>query len=160
MIGEPQQEHRWLDQLVGEWETEGRCDGGPGEPDLVMRGRESVCSLGGMWVVGSGDGEMPGGGRALTRITLGYDPQRGCYVGSWIGSMMHRMWLYEGHLDATGTVLTLDSEGPSMAGDGTLAKYQDIITIVGPDERTFTGQMQMPDGSWNRLMTANYRRVG
>lgn len=50
-----------------------------------------------------GLGEMPGGGIATTMMTLGYDPARKWFVGTFIGSMMTHMWVY------AGTVLTLDT---------------------------------------------------
>jgi len=50
--------------------------------------------------------------------------------------MMTNLWIYEGALD--GDVLTLESEGPSMKGDGALGKYRDIIEFkdVGPPRAT------------------------
>jgi hypothetical protein len=60
-------------------------------------------------------------------MTLGYDPQTQRFVGSFVASMMTHLWPYNGTLNAEGTVLTLDAEGPSFAGDGATAKYQDII---------------------------------
>ena len=61
-------------------------------------------------------------------------------------------------LDATEKILTLDSEGPSFAGDGTMAKYQDIIEFVTKDHRTLTPRVQSADGSWQQFMTAHYSR--
>lgn len=46
---------------------------------------------------------------------------------------MTYFWPYIGSLDATGKILTLDSEGPIFTGDGTMAKYQDIIELVTHD---------------------------
>jgi len=40
-------------------------------------------------------------------MTLGYDPQKKRYLGTWIGSMMSHLWVYEVELDASGSVLTL-----------------------------------------------------
>lgn len=45
-----------------------------------------------------------------------------------------------------------------MAGDGGMAKYQDIITIVSPNERTLSSQQLQPDGTWKQFMTATYKR--
>jgi hypothetical protein len=56
-------------------------------------------------------------------------------------------------------MLTLDTEGPSVEGDGKTARYQDVITIKSKDERTLHSQTLQPDGSWKRFMTATYRRV-
>src|SRR5690606_862870 len=96
----------------------------------------------------------------VMQLTLGYDPQKKRFVGTWIGSMMNYLWVYEGDLDASGKVLTLNATGPVMMGPatGTMAKYQDVITIVGPDERTLTGRQQQPDGTWLQFMQATYKR--
>ena len=100
MKTEPQKEHQWLQKLVGEWTYEGEATMEPGEPPAKMTGTESVRSLGGLWILAEVQGEMPGGGVATTMMTLGYDPQKRRYVGTWIDSMMTRLWVYEGALDA------------------------------------------------------------
>src|SRR3954452_23175039 len=97
----------------------------PGKPPEKSTGTESVRSLGGLWIVADGQGEMPGGGAATMVLTLGYDPQKQRFVGTWVGSMMTNLWVYDGTLDAAARVLTLNAEGPSMSGDGRTAKYQD-----------------------------------
>jgi hypothetical protein len=160
MMSKPQKEHEWLQQLVGDWTMESEADMGPGQPKVKSTGTERVRSLGGMWVIGEGQGEMPGGaGTAQMIITLGFDPKRNRYVGTWIGSMMHHLWLYDGELDAAKRVLTLNSDGPSFAGDGTMAKYQDIIEIVSTDHRILRSQVLGADGKWTQFMEAHYRRV-
>ena len=158
MKAEPQKEHQWLQQLVGEWTSEAECSMGPGQPSTKSYGTERVRMVGGVWMVGEGQGEMPGGGTATMIMTLGYDPQKKKYLGTWIGSMMTHMWHYDGEMDAAGRILTLSAEGPSMAGDGTMAKYQDIIEIKSKDHRTLSSRVLGPDGTWNHFMTAHYRR--
>jgi hypothetical protein len=158
MITEPQKEHHWLQKLIGEWTSEAECEAGPDQPSSKTKGSEKVRSLGGMWVLCEGEGEMPGGGAATMLMTLGYDPQRKRYVGTWIGSMMTHLWVYDGWLDAAGKVLTLESEGPSFAGDGTMAKYRDIIEFISDDHRTLSSHVLGDDGNWRGFMTAHYRR--
>jgi hypothetical protein len=158
MKTEPQKEHHWLQQLVGEWTSEAEADMGPGKPPEKTRGAETVRSLGGLWVLCEGSGEMPGGGAATMLMTLGYDPQKRRFTGTWVGSMMTWLWIYDGSLDASEKVLTLESEGPSFAGDGKLARYRDIIEIVDRDHRLLRSEMLTDDGSWKRFMTAHYRR--
>ena len=78
---EPQKEHQWLQQLVGAWTSEAEATMEPGKPPQKFTGTETVRSVGGVWVVAEGDGEMPGGGVGTTVMTLGYDPQKKRYVG-------------------------------------------------------------------------------
>jgi hypothetical protein len=157
MMAEPQKEHRWLQKLVGEWTSEAEMME-PGKPPDKAKGTESVRSLGGLWFLAEGQGEMPGGGEATMLMTLGYDPQTKRYVGTWIGSMMTHLWIYDGELDAAERVLTLNAEGPSMAGDGKMAKYKDVIEVKSDDHRVLTSHVLGDDGNWQHFMTANYRR--
>lgn len=159
MQTEPQQEHHWLQKLVGEWTYEGECNMGPDQPPAKSTGSEVVRSLGGLWVLCEGQGEMPGGGLATTLMTIGYDPRQKRFVGTWVGSMMAHLWLYEGTLDAAGKVLTLESEGPSMTGDGKLAKYRDVIELKSDDHRVMTSHLLGDDGQWHLFMTASFVRV-
>jgi hypothetical protein len=155
---EPQKEHQWLQRLVGEWTCEGEATMAPGQPPSKWKGTETVRSLGGVWILAEGQGEMPDSGSATTLMTLGYDPVKKRFVGTFIGSMMTHMWLYEGGLDAGGMILTLDTEGPNMAAEGKTARYKDIIEFKNDDHRLLSSEMLGDDGEWHRFMTATYRR--
>jgi len=155
---EPQKEHQWLQRLVGEWAVEGECSMGPDQPLMKNTGQENVRSLGGLWTIGEGSNDVPEDGNCDSIMTLGFDPQTKRFVGTFITSMMTHLWPYNGTLDATGKVLTLDSEGPSFAGDGTMAKYQDIIEFLSDNHRTLSSQFLGPDGQWVPFMKAHYRR--
>jgi Protein of unknown function (DUF1579) len=154
----PEQEHRWLDQLVGDWTSEGQATMEPGKPPETFKGTERVRSLGGLWILGEGQGEMPGGTQATTLLTLGYDPQRKRFVGTWIGSMMTHLWVYDGALDATGRVLTLETEGPGMTDQSRMARYRDVIEVLSEDHRVLTSHALGDDGTWRAFMRADYRR--
>ena len=158
MKSEPQKEHEWLQKLVGEWSFEGECVMGPDQPPAKSTGSWSVRSLGGLWMIGEGTGDCPDGSTMNSIITLGYDPQKRRFVGTFVASMMSHLWPYDGTLDASGKVLTLDSEGPSFAGNGTMAKYQDIIEIKSADHWVLKSRMLGDDGKWHEFMTAHYRR--
>lgn len=156
-MAEPHQEHHWLQRLVGEWTYESECPD-PSGTSMKFQGTETFRSIGGLWFVGEGRGNMPGGGEATMVITLGYDPARKKYVGTWFGSMMTHLWVYEGTLDAAGKTLTLETEGPNCMAEGKTAKFQDIIEFQSDDQRTLTSRMQGEDGKWQQLMQATYRR--
>jgi hypothetical protein len=155
---EPQEQHRWLQKLVGEWDVEFEAVMAPGQAPEKSTGTESVRSIGDIWVVGEGHGSMPDGTPATTMLTLGYDPQTQRFVGTWIGSMMPYLWVYDGELDSAERKLSLDSDGPSMKGDGSLAKYRETIEFKSDDHRVFTSRTLGDDGTWQHFMTAQYRR--
>lgn len=160
MQAEPQREHLWLQKLVGNWTYEAEALMEPGKPSEKCAGSETVRSLGGLWILAEGEGEMPGGGAATMLLTLGYDPQKQRFVGTWIGSMMTHLWVYEGALDETGTTLTLNTEGPDMSAGGKMTAFRDVIEFEGDDHRTLTSHMLRADGEWLKIMTADYRRKG
>lgn len=159
---EAQREHQWLHRLVGEWAYETEA-GEPGKPTEKCSGTETVRSLGGLWVLCEGRGEMPGGGMASTVMTLGYDPRRRRYVGTWVGSMMPWLWVYDGFLDADKHALTLETEGPSFSPEGQpvdskLAKYRDTIEFISDEHRMLVSQVLGEEGVWQSFLRAHYRR--
>ncbi|MBD2121883.1 DUF1579 domain-containing protein [Trichocoleus sp. FACHB-262] len=157
MSTQPEKEHQWLQKLVGEWTYETEAMMGPDQPWVKSTGTETVRSVGGLWILAEGQGEMPCG-PATTLMTLGYDPQKQRYVGTWVGSMMTYLWQYDGELDAGETVLTLASDGPTMTGEEKMAKYKDAIEFKSDDHRILTSHMLGDDGQWHHFMTAHYRR--
>ena len=105
-------EHKWLQQLVGEWtyESEGIVD--PSQPPVKSEGTESARALGGIWLVAESNGKAPNGAPMKGILTLGYEPEKRKYLATFISSGMTRLWTYEGSLDETEKILTLESEGP------------------------------------------------
>ena len=155
----PQSEHDWLQKLVGRWTMEAECVMGPDQAPMKSTGTEVVRSLGGLWTIGEGEGTPPGSDQlARSMMTLGFDPSKKQYVGCFVASCMAQIWVYSGTLDASGRILTLDTEGPAFSGNG-LAKYQDIIEFLNDDHRTLSSQVLGEDGQWVRFMTAHYRRI-
>ncbi len=152
--------------MIGDWEYESECIMAPGEPPLLGKGTERVRALGDVWVIGEASTSMPDGSPANMQITLGYDTARQRFTGTFVGSMMTNLWVYDGQLDEAGQVLTLNAEGPTMTGEGMtgegitgegMAKYQDIVELRNDDHRVLRSRV-MQDGQWVEFMTANYRR--
>lgn len=158
MQQEAQKEHAWLRQLLGRWTFEGECVMGPDQPPQAMTGTEEVRALGDLWVISESTAPMPDGGTANNVMTLGFDPQKGKFVGSFISSAMTIFWIYEGTLDPGGTVLTLEADGPDFSGEGTIT-YQDIIELTPDGARRFSSRVPGPDGGWITFMTARYTRA-
>jgi len=153
----PLKEHEWLKQLEGEWGMDAECVMAPGQPPMKCKGTESIRSLGGFFTVGEMKADMMG--TPMTGImTIGYDPKAKKYVGTWVCSMDGHLWHYEGTLDASGKILTLNTEGPDMSAPGKMAKMKDVIEIKSKDHKVLTSYMQGPDGKWTQFMTMNARR--
>jgi len=157
---EPQAEHKWLGQLVGEWAWEMDASMGPDQPPMKLSGTESVQSSLGVWVQCHSNQNTADGKPALTVMTIGYDTAKKKFVGTFIGSMMTNLWVYEGELDASGKVLTLAADGPNFADPTKTTKYLDKIEVVSPDHRILTSQALGDDGRWHQFMTSHYRRTG
>lgn len=155
-FAEPTQEHAWLQNMVGQWETEGEVMMGPGQ-SMKCKGTETVRSVGKFWTVAESKNtvmelQMQG------VFTLGYDPRTKKYVGSWVDSMTDYMWRYEGTVDAAGKKLTLDTEGPNPAAPGTMAKFKETMELTDKDHRVFTSSMQGEDGQWFTFVTIKSTR--
>ena len=156
MFAIPQQEHRWLDQLVGQWKFEHDCQMPDGSKSST-HGAMTCRSLGGMWLICESSGESPDGGVWSSIMTLGYDPVQSKYVGTFVGSMMANIWPYCGVLDATGHRLPLDSQGPKLDGTG-IGMYRDTIEIIDTDNWLFISEFQSDDGNWMRFLSGKHTR--
>ncbi|MBB3898743.1 DUF1579 family protein [Roseococcus suduntuyensis] len=153
----PAHGHGWLHRFLGEWDYTGEFMGPDGQ-SFTGKGTERVRSLGGYWIMGESLGEMPGGGgEAHCVITLGYDPVRQRFIGSWVGSMMWHLSIYDGTLSEDGRELVLESEGPAFTGEGT-ALYRDVMVWEDEDHRRMETSVRGADGGWTRLMVLRHGR--
>lgn len=169
MHANPLWPHAWLKRFVGEWEYESRCSGGPGQPDIVGIGRERVRMLGDLWLIGESTAEMPaahGGGTMNAIITIGFDLNKapgGKFVGSWVGSPMASMFIYEGELEGgeqgPRRVLPLHTVGPSFTDPTKLTDYVDVVELHDDSTRLLWSKTRGDDGQWQKFMEARYRRV-
>lgn len=153
----PQKEHLWLHKLVGEWTFEGSMME-PGKPQEKFDGTESVRLLGDIWIIAEGHVKTPEGCPGTTMMTLGYSPEKGRFVGTFIGTMMTHLWLYDGALDENEKSLVLESYGPDMSGEGKMWQFRDVIEFEDDDHRTMRSYMLDDDGQWRELMKTHYRR--
>lgn len=153
---QPTKEHEWLKKFAGEWEIETEIFMEPGKPPMKTKSTESARMLGGFWVVGESKGEMMGA--PFTGImTFGYDPEKKKYVGTWIDSNTSMLWNYLGTVDASGNILTLESEGMCPL-EGRVCQFRDTIEFKSPDHRVLTGARLGTDGKWTTMVTVNAKR--
>lgn len=153
----PQKEHEWLKQFEGAWETDMEANIAPGEPPVKCHGTISARMLGGFWVVSDVNNEI-GGIPFVAVQTIGYDPAKKKYIGTWVDSMISHLWNYEGTLDKTGKILTLEAEGPNFMKAGQLAKFRDVYEFKSKDHLVTASLMQAEDGKWITFATGNAKR--
>lgn len=153
---QPTKEHMWLQQLAGEWESESEVNL-PGQPPMKGTGTETARMLGGFWLVAEGEATMMGMPMKCI-LTLGYDPLRQKFVGSWVDSCTGYFWTYEGTLDDSGKILTLRTRGPHPMKPDELVDVREVLEIKDKDHKVFTSAMQDEDGNWQVMATVNSRR--
>jgi hypothetical protein len=151
------EQHRWLEQLAGDWTMTSEMSMGPGTEPMTMEATEHARSLGGLWLVAEGTASIDGD-PFHSILTLGYDPETETFVGTWIDTMQTHLWSYRGKLDDARKVLTLDTEGPGFDDPTKTSKYRDAIEVLGPDRKVLTSSVQLADGSWSTFLRAEYQR--
>jgi len=153
----PEKAHEWLQQMVGEWDAEMEAMAAPGQPAMKCKGTIQARSLGGYWVVSEMKADMMG--KPMIGIqSIGYDPKTKKYVGTWVDSMSAHIWKYEGTLDESGKILTLEAEGPNFMLEGKMAKFRDVYEIKSKDEIKTSSGMQGDDGKWITFMNGISKR--
>ena len=158
MFAKPQEQHRWLEQFVGEWTFEAECVSGPDQPPSKHTGRTKAYSLGGLWTLFESEQPGPDDSSMKSIITLGYDPQSQKFVGSFVASVMTFFWVYSGTLDSAQRKLVLDATGPRFDRNE-MTQYHDIIELVSKDHWILSSEMLSDDGKWLPFMSSHYRRV-
>ena len=152
---QPTAEHGLLMEMVGTWNVDCSYFMGPGEP-MRTQAQETIEPVGGFWTVSLFESLFMGAPFA-GRATMGYDPQKGKWVGTWIDSMMPHMFVMEGDMDPETHVLTMHCEGPSMTG-GT-APYRSVSTPLPDGRRQFDMYMTPPGSDEIRMFHYVYTRA-
>jgi len=151
-------EHAWLQQLVGEWRVTSEASMGPDQAPMKIESSERVRAIGELWVLSESQAQMHD--QPFTSLlTLGFDPARGCFVGTWVDTMQTHLWSYRGTLDRERNTLTLEASGPGFDDPSKSALYRDVIEVVDRDRKRLTSSVQGPDGSWTEFLRAESTRV-
>lgn len=147
----------FLKALAGEWSVVSETTLGPGQEAVRLESREVARIIGGKWLIAEGTGTAAGA-PFTSILTLGFDPFEGQFVGTWISGRQTHLWTYSGSLDASGSSLTLVTEGPLMGDPETTARYREVIEVEGPDRKVMRSMILGPDGEWFEFQRAEYQR--
>lgn len=151
----PTAQHAWLERFVGEWDFEMEAAMGPDGATSKSKGTDQARMIGGFWLVSeAANNDFP----FRCVLTLGYDPRKAKYVGTFVDSMTGYLWQYLGTVDATGQTLSLETEGPSPVAEGQTTRFREVTEFKSDKERVFTSSMQLPDGNWVVGCTIRFRR--
>jgi hypothetical protein len=150
--------HAWLKQMVGQWSSQSEAYFDPSQPAEKSKGTEVVKALGDFWIVNEVKSTMMGKPFA-GNMTMGYDQTKQKYVGTWVDSMTGKLWMYEGNVDATGKVLTLESEGECPMTPGKMIRFKDVTVMQDKNHKTYTSAMMNEKGEWVTIMTSKATRI-
>lgn len=153
---QPTPAHEFLKKFTGEWEAVSKGQTAPDQPENVVKGKVTSKMLGGFWVVNEIEtyaGEVTVKGLQ----TIGYDPEKKKYIGTWVDSMTNFLWKYEGTLDESGKKIMLDAMGPNFMGEGEMTPYRDSYEFKSPDHIHMTSAAKV-DGKWVTFMTSEMKR--
>ena len=154
---QPTAEHRKLMEHCGVWNVACTFYMDPSQPPMQVSACEKVEMFGPFWTSSVFEAEMFGA-PFKGHCTVGYDPQSGRYVSTWIDTMSPTFFHFTGGFDASGKVL----EMKGRAYDCMLKQETDYRTReehVSPDERVFEMFMKLPDGKEVKMFTHRYKRA-
>lgn len=153
----PGEQHAWLQQFVGEWNTNTNTYMEPGKPPIQSKGSETIRPLGGFWTISEIKGSMMDQ-PFLGNLTLGYDTTKQKYVGTWIDNISGRMQQYEGAVDPSGKQMVLEGEGACPMQPGQRMKFKEVIEVKDKDSTLHTSSVQLEGGQWITVMTNEAHR--
>lgn len=142
MMMEPTEHHKLLAKAVGTWDADMTMwMAGPDGEATKTKGTETVEMFGEFWSVGQLKYDfmgMPVTGRS----TIGYDPAKNKFVGTWIDTTSAFAAQMSGDYDKETKTFTYMGEMPGP--DGNTSPFKIIERHTDDDNKTFEMHMQSP----------------
>lgn len=152
---QPTSQHEALKREVGTWDAVVKMMA-PGQPPSEGKATNTISMIGSFWMIEEFKGEfmgMPFQGHG----TIGYDPRKQKYVGTWVDSMSDFLAVMEGTGDPAGKVVTMTYEAPNQNGPG-MAKHRDVREMKDADTMTLKMYETGADGKEAQTMEITYKR--
>ncbi|HKX46354.1 MAG TPA: DUF1579 family protein [Planctomycetota bacterium] len=151
---QPTKEHQELLQGVGTWEgtTTMHIPGMPSEPTPA---KEIVEAIGGFWTQAHFKTEVMGMPYHGTGV-VGYDAERGKYIGTWCDNMSSFLALMEGEADPSTGHITMRWEAPDMT-TGALTPHWFVLEH---GENEYTSTFYAGEGEGTKTMVIAMKRKG
>lgn len=153
----PSPQHAFLKKEEGTWDATMKIFmGGPDAPPETCKGVEKNKMLGGFWLISEYEGDF--GGQPFSGLgTVGYDPVKKKYIGSWVDSVTPHLTLMEGTYDEAKKTLTLLTEGINPA-TGKPVKERHLHEYKDEDTRILKMYQEGEGGKDVLMMELTYKR--
>ena len=153
---QPSKEHQFLKEMEGTWNATMKFNM-PGAPEgAEAKGVETTQMIGGFWAVFDIKFDSLMGHPWHGHGTMGYDPDKKKYIGTFIHSATPYMTTGEGTMDAAGKVLTMNYEG--MGPDGKMGKMRETFEKKDKDNALMTMYGPGPEGKEVQHFQITYTR--
>mgnify|MGYP005838073825 CR=1 FL=1 len=154
----PKAEHKWLQGLAGEWETESSLYmAGPDQKPQVSKGKATANAvMGGRYVRINHTGSMMGM-PMQGECTIGFDNYMRNFTMVWIDTLGTATSVAKGHFNQDQTAITFygQMDDWSMELPGKTIRY--TYTLVNPNELRFD-MYDLHAGPDYKVITVTYRR--
>lgn len=153
---QPTAEHNKLKETTGVWNVESTfyMDPNPDVPPMVSQAKETVEMFGPFWTCSTYESDFMGQ-PFFGKSTLGFDPEKGEYVSTWMDTMSPTFFHFRGKYEGE----TLVMRGRAFDCMSKMeTNYRTTELYKSPNERVFEMFMEMPDGNEFKMMTHVYTR--
>ena len=159
-LGTPDEHHRLLDPIVGDFRFAATMWMTPGEPPTKGDGTSSNhWALGNLFVESQVRGTFMG--KAFEgRSFLGYDKGQQRYTGVWLGSDSTVLWpVSQGTVSDDGKTITMVREKAYDPMLETNVKVREVLRILDRDHHQFEMYMTTPGEDEMKTMEISYSRI-
>lgn len=149
-------EHAEVLRKAGDWLV--RCTyymGGEADP-IEVDGRETGQMLGDLWCNSRFEADMLGS-PLQGNGSLGFDPVKKKYVGTWKDSATPFLYTFEGTFDPVIGVFDLAGENFDPVRQ-CLAVYRSRVEFISADEHVLDLSIDVPEGLPIKVLRYHYRR--
>jgi hypothetical protein len=154
---QPGPEHQKFAAAAGTWDAVVESTGPDGKATQSKGISEQRIACGGLWLIDDFKAEF-GGAPFEGHGVLGFDPQKGKYVQTWVDSMAASPMHMEGTFDAAGKALTMGGMG--IGEDGKPQPMRHVTTWQDADTYVFEMFVPGPGGKEIRVLKITYTRRG
>ena len=148
-------QHEMLKMDDGKWRADITLYRGEGQPTEHYVGEETNTMVGDLWSVGKLEIDIKGS-PYVGFATLGYDPIKDQYVGTWVDSASPHITEMSGTYDAASSTLILFYE--TIAADGQIEERKNVMVYRDPNRREFEGFIKK-EGAWQKTTDTLYKRL-